>query len=63
MKRDNELILGLVRCTNMECQTMNYKKKKERKYKHIIWNRDMNAVKNMVKIIRNIMKEGERLEK
>jgi hypothetical protein len=53
--------MELVFCQNEECKPVNYKKSKNykknyKKYKGGIYNRDKNAVLNMIKIMENIIK-------
>jgi hypothetical protein len=56
-----------VRYQNEECKPVNYKKSKNykknyKKYRGGIYNRDKNAVLNMIKIMENIIKKGKRPE-
>ena len=46
MKGKEEIVNGLLRCQSLKCK--------------IIHNRDKNAVKNMLKIVKNIKEKNER---
>ena len=59
------LVWGLVCCTNEKCKpnTKSNSKKKANKYGSSMYNRDMNAVLNMLKIVKHLIKTNKRPKK
>ena len=52
--------MGLVCCTNEECKPNTKSKKKINKYGSCVYNRDTNAVLNMLYIVKQLIKTGKR---
>ena len=56
----NVLVWGLVCCTNEECKPNTKSKKQINKYRSCVYNRDTNAVLNMLYIVKQLVKTGKR---
>ena len=56
-------VWGLVRCTNKECKPHMKVRKPKNKYGVNIYNRDTNAVVNMINIVKSLIETGERPKK
>ena len=54
------LVWGLVRCTNENCKPHINKQQSDKKYGTTIYNRDANAVVNMIDIVKELIATGKR---
>ena len=54
------LVWGLVCCTNEECKPNTKSKEQINKYGSNVYNRDTNAVLNMLKIVKELIRTGKR---
>jgi hypothetical protein len=54
------LVWGLVCCTNIKCKPKIKPKKSINEFGSNIYNRDTNAVYNMLYIVKNLIKTGKR---
>ena len=59
-KTHEKLVWGLVCCTNTKCKPRIKPYKRINEYGSNVYNRDTNAVLNMLYIVRELIKNGER---